>query len=208
MEKNMSEGESDLIQIFLFNWRLPVAVGSQRYSVELKERWMAFLCWHVFNLSVLRQFKIKLYGPINCFLWYTVLKEECLTRTLRAAQGCGSDPAMSVLSGGSGGNVSPLALILWRVSSFLKEEQDLCKWLLPMLFLNSIPSNVFRYLLLLKLDNHWGLRVVTFAGRAGALCFCCAELLYLKGGMRWSRSYSAGFHRKPRCITKYSLYQS
>lgn len=34
----MSEGESDLIQIFLFNLRLLVAMGTQKYSMDLKER--------------------------------------------------------------------------------------------------------------------------------------------------------------------------
>jgi len=37
-KKNVSEGESDLIQIFVFNLRLPVEVGIQRYSVDLKGR--------------------------------------------------------------------------------------------------------------------------------------------------------------------------
>lgn len=36
--ENMSEGESDLIQIFLFNLRLLVAMGTQKYSMDLKER--------------------------------------------------------------------------------------------------------------------------------------------------------------------------
>lgn len=33
----MSEGESDLIQIFLFNLRLVVAMGTQRHFVDLKD---------------------------------------------------------------------------------------------------------------------------------------------------------------------------
>lgn len=36
--ENMSEVESDLIQIFLFNLRLLVAMGTQKYSMDLKER--------------------------------------------------------------------------------------------------------------------------------------------------------------------------
>lgn len=121
MEKSMSEGESSLIQIFLFNLRLLVTMGTQRYLVGLKERWMAFLCCHVFNPSVLRHFEIKIYGSINCFNWVDFLK-DCLMYTLKSVQDCGLEPVICVLCGGSSGNISLLSLILWRVSSFLKED--------------------------------------------------------------------------------------
>lgn len=103
----MSEGQSVLIQIFLFNLGLLVAMGTWRYSADLKkDEWLLYC--HVLNSSVLRHFKIKIYGPFNCFLLYTFVKEGCLMCTLRVAQGCGLQPVICVLSGGRSGNISPL----------------------------------------------------------------------------------------------------
>lgn len=75
----------------LLSSRLQIAMATQRYTVHLKEGWLTFLC-HVFNLSVLRHFRIKIYGPIICL--YFLKKEQCLTCICRASTGCRLEAAL------------------------------------------------------------------------------------------------------------------
>lgn len=94
MEKSMSEGESDLIQIFLFNLRLVVAMGTQRHFVDLKDEWHFYTVMYLIH-QCWDTLKLKYMVPLTIF--YCIHKEECLMCTLRAAQGCGLELVVCVL---------------------------------------------------------------------------------------------------------------